>query len=101
MLCKMRSYSFEQGPFPPICPPIAVIYDINLTKPPPFVIAYCKQSKTGWWKGLGMGLLPLANIVTDPCEVVYDYLSLCIFKREEKEALFLVLSFILPLRLWV
>ena len=42
----------------PLCLPktLDVSRAIKWTRPSPSVFAYCKQSKTGWWEGLGMRL---------------------------------------------
>ena len=90
-LQKVHSYSLVRDP-----PSHLSTYCCHLwSKSSPSVIAYCKQSKTGC---LGTSLLPPANIVTDPWEVVYDYLSLCIFKNRH---CFLFCPLFFPWDIWV
>ena len=52
------AHSFDRWPLPPsvYLGGTDIIHMINDTRPSPSVFAYCKQSKTGQWEGLGTRL---------------------------------------------
>ena len=54
--------SFDGGPLPASVD-IDVIHVINAPRPSPSISAYCKQSKTGCWEGLGTRLVLVYCII--------------------------------------